>query len=81
MVIFTYNLKQPTMEKIKYDISVDNNYLEDVKSSLENDEIEILEEHDMPDCGTLLIVEGTIEEIKSWCMWNEFDFSELNIRK
>jgi hypothetical protein len=69
------------MEKIKYDISVDNRYLRRVKSSLEDDEIKILEKHDMPDFGTLLIVEGTIEEIKDWCMWNEFDFSELNIRK
>jgi acyl carrier protein len=65
---------------IKYDISVDNRYLRSVKSSLKNDELKILEKHDLPDCGTLLIIEGTIEEIKHWCLWNEFDFNEINIR-
>ena len=67
------------MEKIKYDLSVDNRYLRRVKSSLKNDEIKILEKHDIPDCGTLLVIEGPIEDIKHWCLWNEFDFSEKNI--
>ena len=64
---------------IKYELSVDNRYLRGVKSSLKNDEIKILEKHDLPDCGTLLVIEGTIEEIKHWCLWNEFEFNEANI--
>ena len=66
---------------IKYDLSVDNRYLRSVKSSLKNDEIKILEEQDLPDCGTLLVIEGTIEEIKHWCLWNEFEFNEMDINQ
>ena len=69
------------MEKIKYELSVDNRYRGRVKRSLKDDELKILNKFDMPDCGTLFIIEGTEEEIRDWCMWNEFDFNELNIVK
>ena len=68
-------------EKIKYELSVDNRYVRSVKGSIEDDGLKIIDKFSMPDCGTCLIIEGTLEEIKEWCMWNEFDFNPINIVK
>ena len=64
---------------IKYELSVDNRYLRKVRSSLRGSEIKIIGKVDITDCGTILTIEDTREEIKDWCMWNDFFFEERNI--
>ena len=68
------------MENIKYEIDVDNDYLASVKENITRFGLEIVNSHPTPDCGTCLVVSGTLDKIKGWHEeQDDFDFEEYNI--